>query len=427
MTLGEKITELRNKKGLTQEQLANLLNVTRQAISKYENNQSEPDLATIRRLCTIFDVRYEELLGELDISNKTEVREINKEELKQTPFTSLLVSIFLFVFSACFLGFLALNIGSIFIYFDGGIVSSNFNFYNILSGQIYGLTTLANACFAFLIISFIFTLVLIIYCIVDFIFELLNKNDSKYSKISKITYTSIISIHFLSFVIGFILATRISDLSINSGFYVLLVLELIMFISYSTYFICKVTYIKSNNYFRLFTNYKRYEFFCLFLVNLIIYLSLQLFSSEVGLIQISDTIGVVFKFMAINIHTLNYTQSNIIGAYVVLMWIASISMLINILFNLVCFLLPNLKIKLLNIINVSLQVFSIICIAVGCYYLNLASVRPYCYVHLYTSVFSYAFNNIFYFVLFDTIIYLVYGLIYRHSKKKSKVEEVSIN
>lgn len=427
MTLGEKITELRNKKGLTQEQLANLLNVTRQAISKYENNQSEPDLATIRRLCTIFDVRYEELLGELDISNKTEVREINKEELKQTPFTSLLVSIFLFVFSACFLGFLALNIGSIFIYFDGGVVSSNFNFYNILSGQIYGLTPLANACFAFLIISFIFTLVLIIYCIVDFIFELLNKNDSKYSKISKITYTSIISIHFLSFVIGFILATRISDLSINSGFYVLLVLELIMFISYSIYFICKVTYIKSNNYFRLFTNYKRYEFFCLFLVNLIIYLSLQLFSSEVGLIQISDTIGVVFKFMAINIHTLNYTQSNIIGAYVVLMWIASISMLINILFNLVCFLLPNLKIKLLNIINVSLQVFSIICIAVGCYYLNLASVRPYCYVHLYTSVSSYAFNNIFYFVLFDTIIYLVYGLIYRHSNKKSKVEEVSIN
>lgn len=425
MTLGEKITELRNKKGLTQEQLANLLNVTRQAISKYENNQSEPDLATIRRLCAIFDVKYEELLGELDISNKSEIKEIVKEHSKERSLSSILKSILLFLFSICFLGFLGLKICSAPTYLNGTILYINFNFYDILSGKVIGLTSLANAFFTLMIISFIFTLFLAVYAIADFIFVLLNKNDSKYLKVSKVIYSLIILIQFLSFVIGFFIATSISDFTINAGFYVLLILELIMLISYAIYFICQNVCIKSNNYLKIFTDYKRYEFFSLFLVNLIIYLSLALFSSEVGLIKVSNSASLIFHFMVIDIHSLNYTQSNIVGAHVILMWIASISMLINILFNLVCFLIPKLKIKLLNILNVFLQVFFLICIAVGCYYLELAANRPYCYVELYTSVSSYAFNNIFYFVFFDSIIYLVYWLLYKHNKKKGKIVELS--
>ena len=44
MNIAEKIVLLRKKKGISQEELANKLNTSRQAVSKWENNQSTPDL-----------------------------------------------------------------------------------------------------------------------------------------------------------------------------------------------------------------------------------------------------------------------------------------------------------------------------------------------------------------------------------------------
>ena len=44
MSLGEKIQVLRKQKGMTQDQLADVLNVSRQAISKWETNESQPDI-----------------------------------------------------------------------------------------------------------------------------------------------------------------------------------------------------------------------------------------------------------------------------------------------------------------------------------------------------------------------------------------------
>ena len=61
--IGSRISAQRKKHGLTQEQLAEKLSVTAQAVSKWENNQSCPDIATLPKLSAIFGCTTDELLG----------------------------------------------------------------------------------------------------------------------------------------------------------------------------------------------------------------------------------------------------------------------------------------------------------------------------------------------------------------------------
>lgn len=62
MALGETLTMLRKSKGLSQEQLAGELSLTRQTISKWELNQSTPDLAYLVRLSDYFGVSTDYLI-----------------------------------------------------------------------------------------------------------------------------------------------------------------------------------------------------------------------------------------------------------------------------------------------------------------------------------------------------------------------------
>ena len=62
MTLSEKIYELRTQRNLSQGDLANELNVSRQSISKWENGNSTPDLEKIVKLAEIFSVSLDELI-----------------------------------------------------------------------------------------------------------------------------------------------------------------------------------------------------------------------------------------------------------------------------------------------------------------------------------------------------------------------------
>ena len=62
-TLGKRIVANRKRLGLTQDALAELLGVTAQAVSKWENDQSCPDIATLPRLAEIFGISTDELLG----------------------------------------------------------------------------------------------------------------------------------------------------------------------------------------------------------------------------------------------------------------------------------------------------------------------------------------------------------------------------
>jgi len=69
MNIGETIKKLRKQKDMTQEQLAEYLNITTQAISKWETNLSLPDITLVPVLANIFDVTSDALLG-IDITIK---------------------------------------------------------------------------------------------------------------------------------------------------------------------------------------------------------------------------------------------------------------------------------------------------------------------------------------------------------------------
>ena len=71
MTMGQIIKKLRKGRGFTQEELAERLGVTYQAISKWENDSGMPDISQIVPLATIFDVSTDFLFG-LDHTSEAE-------------------------------------------------------------------------------------------------------------------------------------------------------------------------------------------------------------------------------------------------------------------------------------------------------------------------------------------------------------------
>lgn len=78
MTLGEKIQMLRSKGGMSQEQLAERLTVSRQSVSKWELGQSTPDLDYVVQLSEIFNVSLDYLVKDCDFSSE----EVNFESSK---------------------------------------------------------------------------------------------------------------------------------------------------------------------------------------------------------------------------------------------------------------------------------------------------------------------------------------------------------
>lgn len=63
LRLSENIAFMRKKAGITQDELATFLGVTKASVSKWENGQSMPDILLLPELATYFDVSVDELLG----------------------------------------------------------------------------------------------------------------------------------------------------------------------------------------------------------------------------------------------------------------------------------------------------------------------------------------------------------------------------
>lgn len=85
-TMGKRITENRKRLGMTQDKLAELLGVTAQAVSKWENDQSCPDIAMLPRLAEIFGISTDELLGMPRQETVHEAQIVDDEESENEGF-----------------------------------------------------------------------------------------------------------------------------------------------------------------------------------------------------------------------------------------------------------------------------------------------------------------------------------------------------
>lgn len=84
--VGEKIYNLRKKKNLSQEELASILNVSRQTISKWETGESTPDFNKIVPLCDYFGITTDELLKDNPSVYEQEIGKLAKKN------TALMIS-----------------------------------------------------------------------------------------------------------------------------------------------------------------------------------------------------------------------------------------------------------------------------------------------------------------------------------------------
>ena len=92
MKISEKIYNLRKKNNLSQEDLANELNVSRQTVSKWETGESCPDFDKIVPLCDIFGISTEELIRD----RKIDIGDIKEEKVDVTKAAMISVAIFLY-------------------------------------------------------------------------------------------------------------------------------------------------------------------------------------------------------------------------------------------------------------------------------------------------------------------------------------------
>lgn len=83
MTLGEKIKNIRNKFGLSQEELAEIINVSRQAITKWETNSGIPDIENLKLLASTFNITVDYLINnDLNLPALTLRKELDKTKYK---------------------------------------------------------------------------------------------------------------------------------------------------------------------------------------------------------------------------------------------------------------------------------------------------------------------------------------------------------
>lgn len=146
MEFGEKIRELRKQKNLTQENFALRLNVTRQAVSNWENDRNLPDLEMLILIASIFEISLDELLlGGKNMNHLTEKLIKDGSETRREKFRLLttLIGTFLLLFGfACFF----IKAHSVEYIDSTGILHENFylvpvGFLFILAGVIVFLVT----------------------------------------------------------------------------------------------------------------------------------------------------------------------------------------------------------------------------------------------------------------------------------------------
>jgi len=110
LRLGDQLQRLREEKNMSREELAQQINVSRQAVYKWENNKGYPDIQNLLRLSEIYETTIDELIKndptlqrKID-NNQDESKELDDEEMLNPGFYIGIVIIFLGIFLGIALG-----------------------------------------------------------------------------------------------------------------------------------------------------------------------------------------------------------------------------------------------------------------------------------------------------------------------------------
>ncbi len=87
MSLGKRIKELREKEGLTQLKASELLKISNKALSRYENDDTNPDPETIKNMAKLYNSSSDYILGVVDKEKSKE--DINLDEIEYGLFNEI--------------------------------------------------------------------------------------------------------------------------------------------------------------------------------------------------------------------------------------------------------------------------------------------------------------------------------------------------
>ncbi len=98
MNLGEKIKECRKQAGFSQEQLAERLNVSRQAITKWETNKGIPDIANLTAISDEFGLSLDELIKDDVVVKKKIITDSSAKKWHILMIVYLVATLFMLFF-----------------------------------------------------------------------------------------------------------------------------------------------------------------------------------------------------------------------------------------------------------------------------------------------------------------------------------------
>ena len=103
MSFEDKLIALRKRKGLSQEDLASELNVSRQSVFKWESGQNTPDISKLKKIAQLFEVSLDFLLDdnqtfkekEIEIKKETTIEPFQLESIKKSTMINFVLGLIL--------------------------------------------------------------------------------------------------------------------------------------------------------------------------------------------------------------------------------------------------------------------------------------------------------------------------------------------
>ena len=140
MNFSEQIKKIRVDKGITQQEMANNLGISRQAISKWENDRNLPDIEMIIKIAQVFNLTLDELiLGGIDMNNMTEKLIKDGSENNRIKMNLTLVKLGIGLFSLSVIFFLAGVLGPLEMENYFGAFSSTMMFSGLITFFVVGI------------------------------------------------------------------------------------------------------------------------------------------------------------------------------------------------------------------------------------------------------------------------------------------------